>query len=60
MISATYRSALLQPCRKFDTLNQALLYVAEIMDIPVQRWIRNSAVLKNQLYQRRLEDFVVK
>jgi hypothetical protein len=59
-VRESVRSALTQPCRKFDTLQQALVYVSEIMDIPVQRWIRNSAVLKNQLYQRRLEDFLVK
>jgi alkyldihydroxyacetonephosphate synthase len=27
------------------------------MDILLQRWIKNSAILKNQLYQKRLEDF---
>jgi hypothetical protein len=59
-VRESVRSALSQSYQRFDTLNQALLYVSGIMDIPVQRWIRNSAVLKNQLYQRRLEDFVVK
>jgi len=59
-VRESVRSALSRPCRKFDTLNESLVYVSEIMDIPVQRWIRNSAVLKNQLYQRRLEDFLVR
>ena len=59
-VRESVRSALYHPCRKFDTLNESLVYVSEIMDIPVQRWIRNSAVLKNQLYQRRLEDFLVR
>jgi len=59
-VRESVRSALSHPCRKFDTLNESLVYVSEIMDIPVQRWIRNSAVLKNQLYQRRLEDFLVR
>ena len=59
-VRESVRSALSHPCQKFDTINESLVYVSEIMDIPVQRWIRNSAVLKNQLYQRRLEDFLVR
>jgi len=57
-VRESVRSALSLPCRRFDTLDESLVYVSEIMDIPVKRWIRNSAVLKNQLYQRRLEDFL--
>ena len=56
-VRESVRSALRQKYRKFDTLNEALLHVSEIMDIPLQRWIKNSAVLKNRLYQKRIEDF---
>ena len=56
-VRESVRKALKEPFRKFDTLDQALIYISEKMDIPLQRWIRNSAVLKNQLYQKRLEDF---
>ena len=56
-VRESVRKALRQPYRKFDTLDQALVHVSEKMDIPLQRWIRNSGVLKNQLYQKRLEDF---
>jgi len=56
-VRESVRRSLTQPYRTFDTLNEALVHVSEIMDIPLQRWIRNSAVLKNQLYQKRLEDF---
>jgi len=56
-VRESVRRALKEPYRKFDTLGQALVFVAEKMDIPLQRWIRNSAVLKNQLYQKRIEDF---
>lgn len=59
-VRESVRSALSHPPQKFDTLNESLIYVSKIMDIPLQRWIRNSAVLKNQLYQRRLEDFLVR
>ena len=56
-VRESVRRALKEPYQKFDTLDQALIQVSKIMDIPLQRWIRNSAVLKNQLYQKRLEDF---
>jgi len=56
-VRESVRRALKEPYRKFDTLDRALVFVAEKMDIPLQRWIRNSAVLKNQLYQKRIEDF---
>jgi len=58
-VRESVRSALSKPCGKFNTLSEGLVYISGIMDIPVQRWIRNSAVLKNQLYQKRLEDFTV-
>ena len=47
------RKSLQNPYRKFDTLFQALIYISQQMDIPLQRWIRNSAVLKNKLYQQK-------
>lgn len=57
-VRESVRSALTREYRRFDTLQEALVHASEIMDIPLQRWIRNSAVLKNQLYQKRLEDFL--
>ncbi|KYK20855.1 hypothetical protein AYK25_04255 [Thermoplasmatales archaeon SM1-50] len=59
-VRESIRCALSQPYRKFSTVQESLVYVSKIMDIPLQRWIRNSAVLKNQLYQRKLEDFIVR
>jgi len=56
-VRESVRKALREPYRKFDTLDQALMFVSEKMDIPLQRWIKNSAVLKNMLYQKRIEDF---
>lgn len=52
------RNALRQPYRDFDTLKNALFYISKRMAIPIRRWIKNSHVLKDMLYQRRLEDFV--
>ncbi len=57
-VRESVRGALTREYQKFDTLNEALVHVSETMDIPLQRWIKNSAILKNQLYQRRLEDFL--
>ena len=56
-VRESVRKALKEEFRKFESLNQALIYISNKMDIPLQRWIRNSAILKNQLYQKRLEDF---
>jgi hypothetical protein len=56
-VRESVRKALTQHYRRFDTVQQALSYVSQVMDIPLQRWIKNSAVLKNQLYQKRLSDF---
>ncbi len=51
------RNALSSPPMKFPTLRGALTHVSNIMDIPMSRWIKSSAVLKDSLYQRRIEDF---
>jgi len=56
-VRESVRKALREPFQKFDTLDKALMFVSQKMDIPLQRWIKNSAVLKNKLYQKRLEDF---
>ena len=56
-VRESVRKALKEEFRKFETLDQALIYISNKMDIPLHRWIRNSAILKNQLYQKRLEDF---
>ena len=56
-VRESVRAALQQPYQRYETLSDALLQVSSLMDIPLQRWIKNSAVLKNQLYQKRLDDF---
>ena len=56
-VRESVRKTLKEPFMKFDTLSKALLFISEKMDIPIQRWIRNSGVLKNQLYQKKIEDF---
>ena len=58
-VRESVRKALTQPYQTYETLHQAIVDIGIKMDIPIQRWIHNSAVLKNHLYQRRLEDFIV-
>ena len=57
-VRESVRKALKEPHKKFDTLDQALIYISEKMDIPLQRWIKNSAILKHQLFQKRLDDYM--
>ena len=52
------REALRHEPSKFETLQGALGHIMRRMDIPLRRWIRTSGVLKDRLYQRRLEDFM--
>jgi len=56
-VRESVRKTLKQQYQKFDTLDKSLVYISKKMDIPLDRWIRNSAVIKNQLYQKRIEDF---
>ncbi len=57
-VRESVRHALKQTPHKYDTLNEVLTHIDQAMDIPTKRWITNSALLKNQLYQKRLEDFI--
>jgi hypothetical protein len=50
------RAALNKSPRKFASLKEALTHISTLMDIPMSRWIRNSAVLKDAMYQRRVDD----
>jgi hypothetical protein len=51
------RAALRKNPRRFATLKEALFYAATKLDIPVKRWIANSAVLRYSLHQKKLEDW---
>ncbi|UCE72859.1 MAG: hypothetical protein JSV56_07425 [Methanomassiliicoccales archaeon] len=52
------RAALRTEPNKFNTVKEALAYVFSKLEIPSARWIKNSAILKHRLYQRKLEDFL--
>src|SRR5437867_3951095 len=51
------REALRNEPRSFATPAAAMEYLATRLDIPMDRWIRTSDVLRHVLYQRALEDF---
>jgi hypothetical protein len=41
----------------FDTFHAALSSISTFMDIPLQRWIQTSVILKDRIYQKRITDF---
>jgi len=51
------RAALKSPPRKFASLDEAFAYIATRLVIPKERWIKESTVLKNTIFQKGLEDF---
>jgi hypothetical protein len=51
------RAALKTPPGKFPSLDEAFKYISTRLVIPKDRWIKESTVLKETLFQRGLEDF---
>lgn len=41
----------------FDTFQDALSSISKCMDIPIQRWIETSVILRDRIYQKRITDF---
>ena len=56
-VRESVRRTLQQPFITFPTLAEAVAHMGSVLSIPMNRWIKTSALLKNRLYQRRLEDF---
>ncbi len=54
------RNAMRQKPFTFKTLEEALNFVASRFQIPIQRWIMQSELLKNTLFQKRITDFLEK
>lgn len=52
------RNALKQRPKKFETLNNLLNYISTRLDIPIKTWIKNSKLLKDAIYQKRIDDFL--
>jgi hypothetical protein len=51
------RNAVKGPYERFDSLHEALVHVSSRLKISLFTWIRNSKVLQDRVFQRRLEDF---
>lgn len=58
-VRESVRRTLQQPYTSFQTLSESLASIGQNLSIPLSRWIKISALLKNRLYQRRLEDFIM-
>ena len=52
------RQAVKNKPMKFATLNETLDYASKKMEIPIKRWIDQSAVLRETLQQKKLIDFI--
>jgi hypothetical protein len=44
---------------KFNSLKETLNYISKRLDIPINRWIKNSTILRDSASQRRLTDFFI-
>jgi len=53
------RECMIQQPEKFDNLQSALSYASKKLAIKTERWIQNSALLKNIMYQKRIGEFLV-
>jgi hypothetical protein len=51
------KNAMHQKPMVYDTLNEALERVATQFTIPLQSWIRESNLIRNALFQKRITDF---
>jgi len=51
------RNAMRQTPLKFNTLDEALDRIASQFQIPLQRWIQNSRLLQDALFQKRLTQY---
>jgi hypothetical protein len=54
------RNAMRQKPYTFKTLEEALQFIASRFQIPIQRWIMRSELLKNALFQKKITDFLEK
>lgn len=51
------RQALRNLPKRYSTFKDAMLDISNFMEIPISRWIRTSAVLRDLIEQRRIDDF---
>jgi hypothetical protein len=56
-VRESVRAALRTAPSIFDTFQGAFQFACRDLKIPLQTWIRNSALIRNQLYQQRLSQY---
>lgn len=56
-VRESVRAALRTAPSIFDTFQQAFQFACRELRIPQETWIRNSALIRNQLFQRRLTQY---
>ncbi len=56
-VRESVRAALRAQPFTFDTFKQALSFACEHLTIPERIWTRNSALIRNELFQRRLNQY---
>ncbi len=54
------RNAMRQKPLSFNTMDEALKFIACQFQIPLQKWIMRSELLKNALFQKKITDFLAK
>jgi hypothetical protein len=54
------RNAMHQKPFIFNTLDNALSFIANRFQIPLQQWVMRSELLKNALFQKKITDFIAK
>jgi hypothetical protein len=52
------RAALKSKPRSFNSMSGALSYIQTRLSIPLGTWIENSWMLRERLYQKRIEEFI--
>jgi len=52
------RNAMRQKPLKYNTLEEALTRIASQFQIPLERWIERSRLLRDALFQRRITDYL--
>jgi len=56
-VRESIRKALKEKPKKFDSLQSALNFAFKVLTVPINKWIENSVVLKEALFQKKITDF---
>lgn len=59
-VRESVREALKKRPEKFESLNEALKSIGHGFEIPLETWVKNSALLKDSMVQRKITEWIVK